>query len=144
MNKIHSQAVIEGNVVLGENVTVCACAVLRGDEGQIKVGNNSSIQETCVVHGKNVVIGENVTVGHGAILHGCKIADNVLIGINSTILDGAEIGEWCIVAAGSVVTPNTKVPAHSVVMGVPAKIVRKTTEKDLELITRSWKHYAEK
>lgn len=144
MGFIHSKALIEGEVELGENVSVWAFAVLRADEGKIVIGRNSSIQEGTVIHGSNVLIGENVTVGHGAVIHGARIGNNCLIGINSTILDGAEIGEWSIIAAGSIVTPNTKIPPHSVVMGSPGKVVRKLEEKDKTLICKSCANYLKK
>ena len=86
------------------------------------------------MHGKNVKIGSNVTVGHGAIVHGCKVSDNVLVGMNATLLSGCVIGGWSIVAAGAVVTENTIVPPNSVVAGVPAKILRKITVADKKLI----------
>ncbi|MFH1544601.1 MAG: gamma carbonic anhydrase family protein [archaeon] len=144
MGFIHSKALIEGEVELGENVSVWAFAVIRADEGKIVIGRNSSIQEGTVIHGNNVFIGENVTVGHAAVIHGARIGDNCLIGINSTILDGAEIGEWSIIAAGSVVTPNTKILSHSVVMGSPGKVVRKIEEKDKKLICKSYANYLKK
>ncbi|MCX6771913.1 MAG: gamma carbonic anhydrase family protein [Candidatus Micrarchaeota archaeon] len=89
-------------------------------------------------------IGKNVTVGHGAIVHGCKIADNVLVGMNATILNGCEIGEWSIVAAGAVVTENTCVPPGSLVAGVPAKILRGVTDSDKQLIRESCENYLKK
>ncbi len=144
MNFIHPKAEIDEKAVLGKNVSIWAFAVVRADEGSIKVGDNSNIQEHVVIHGKNVEIGENVTIGHSAILHGCRIGNNVLIGINATILDGAEIEDWCIVGAGTVVAPNTKIPQNSLVLGVPGKIKRELTEKDKKLITHSYQAYLKK
>ncbi|OIO28514.1 gamma carbonic anhydrase family protein [Candidatus Micrarchaeota archaeon CG_4_10_14_0_2_um_filter_60_11] len=144
MRFIHPKSEVDPKARLGENVCVCAFACIRADEGEIEVGNNSNVQESCVLHGKGVSIGKNVTIGHGAIVHGCKVNDNVLVGMNSTLLDGCEIGEWSIVAAGAVVTPGTMIPPNSVCAGVPAKILRQTSEKDRELITRSWQEYAER
>ena len=107
------------------------------------MGEGTSIQETCVLHG-NVRIGRNVTVGHGAIVHGCTVSDNVLIGMNATLLNGCEIGEWSIVAAGAVVTEGMRVPPGSIVAGVPAKILRQATEADKKLISVSCENYLQK
>ncbi len=141
---IHKKAVVEGSVGLGENVSIWAGAVLRGDEGKITIGRNSNIQDNCVLHGHKLEIGENVTVGHGAVVHGCKIGNNVLIGMGAIVLDNAEIGEWCIIAAGSVVREGQKIPANSLVTGVPAKVKRELTELDRERITESWRAYVER
>ncbi len=129
---------------LGENVYVSAFAVINSNEGTVEIGDNTSIQECCVLHGEKVKIGDNCTIGHGAIVHGAKIGDNVLVGMNATILDGAEIGDWCIIGAGAVVTSGMKIPGGSVALGVPAKIVRKITDGDKELIVSSYKNYLEK
>ena len=137
---IHEKACIEGDVELGENSSVWAFAVLRGDEGKIKVGNNTNIQEHVTLHGK-VTIGNNTSIGHNAVVHGATIGNNVLIGSNATVLDNSKIEDWCIVAAGSVVPPNKTIEKNSVVMGVPGKIVRKLTEKDKNLIIDHCKKY---
>ena len=138
---VHEKAVVEGSVELGENVSVWAGAVIRGDEGRIRIGKNSNIQDNCVLHGHKLEIGENVTVGHGAIVHGCKIGNNVLVGMGAIILDNAEIGDWCIIAAGSVVREGQKIPANSLVAGVPAKVKRELASLDRERITESWEAY---
>ena len=143
MNSIHDISNIEGDVKLGDNVSVWPFASIRGDEGQISIGDNSNVQDNVTIHGK-VMIGNNVTIGHGAVIHGAKVGNNVLIGINTTILDGVEIGDWCIIAAGSLLTPNTKVEKESVVMGFPGKVARKLEEKDKELIIDSYKNYLDK
>ncbi|HOX21755.1 MAG TPA: gamma carbonic anhydrase family protein [Candidatus Paceibacterota bacterium] len=142
-NYIHKKANIEGNVKLGLNVSVWAFASLRGDEGQIVVGDNSNIQENAVIHGKTI-IGRNVTVAHGAIIHGAKIGNNVLIGINSTILDGVEIADWNIIAAGSVVTPNAIIDEGNLIIGVPGKAIRALNEKDKQLIREAYENYLNK
>jgi len=140
---IHKKAILEGDIEIGDNCSVWAGAVLRGDNGKIKIGDNTSIQDNCVFHDA-VEVGKNVTVGHAAVVHGCKIADNVIVGMNSSILTGAVIGEWSIVAAGSVVRENQEIPSNSLAAGIPAKIKRKLTEEDRERITFSWKAYTEK
>jgi len=144
MSFIHPKSDVGAAARLGRNVYVSAFAVIHADEGSIEVGDNSSIQETCVIHGENVRIGKNVTVGHGAIVHGCKVADNVLIGMNATLLNGCEIGEWSIVAAGAGVTEGMRVPPGSIAAGVPAKILRQATEADKKLISDSCENYLQK
>lgn len=144
MSFIHPKSDVDSAAKLGKNIYVAAFASIRADEGSIEIGNNTSIQESCVIHGKNVRIGSNVTVGHGAIVHGCKISDNALIGMNATLLNGCSIGEWSIVAAGAVVTEGMQVPPGSIVAGVPAKILRQTTDADKKLIKDSCENYLQK
>lgn len=141
MSFIHPKSEVDPRARLGKNVYIAAFACIRADEGGISVGDNTSIQEGCVVHGENVEIGSNVTLGHGAIVHGCRVSDNVLVGMNSTLLNGCEIGEWSIVAAGAVVAEGAKVPANSLVAGVPAKILRQTAEKDRIAIQKAAESY---
>ena len=140
---IHEKACIEGDVVIGNNSSVWAFAVLRGDEGKIKVGSNCNIQEHVTLHGK-VVIGDNTSIGHNAVIHGAVIGNNVLIGSNATVLDNSKVGDWVIVAAGSVVPPNKNIEEKSVVMGVPAKFVRRLSEKDKNLIIENYQRYLKK
>lgn len=140
MNFIHNKSNIEGNVILGNNVSVWPFASIRGDEKQIIIGDNTNIQDNVTIHG-NAVIGNNVTIGHGAVVHGAKIGNNVLIGIHSTILNGAEVADWCIIAAGCLVPENTKIVSGSVVKGIPGKVARKLEQKDKDLIISSYKHY---
>ena len=134
MGFIHPKSEIDPKAKLGKNVYIAAFAVARCDEGGIEIGDCTSVQEGCVLHGKDVRVGSKVTLGHGAVVHGCIVRDNVLVGMNSTLLDNCEIGEWSIVAAGAVVTEGMKVPPNSLVAGVPAKILRQTGEKDRKLI----------
>ncbi|MCX8194914.1 MAG: gamma carbonic anhydrase family protein [Candidatus Micrarchaeota archaeon] len=144
MSFIHPKSEVDSKARLGKNIYVGAFACVRADEGEVSIGDNTSIQEGCIIHGSGVKIGKNVTVGHGAIIHGCQISDNVLIGMNATLLDGCKIGEWSIVAAGAVVTGNTEIPPKSLVAGVPAKVLREVNEKDIELIKKSAENYLEK
>jgi len=140
---IHKKANLEGKIKLGKNVSVWAFASIRGDEGKITIDDNSNIQENVVIHGKTK-IGKNVTVGHGAIVHGAKIGNNVLIGTNSTILDNAQISDWNIIGAGTLILPKTKIEKGSVTMGIPGKIIRKLNKKDKNLIIKSYKNYLAK
>ena len=143
MKFIHEKSNIEGDVKLGDGVSVWPFASIRGDEGPIKIGNNTSIQDNVTVHG-NTVVGNNVTVGHNAVIHRAKIGNNVIIGINSTILDGADIGDWCIIAAGSLISPKTVIESESLVMGVPGKVKRKLEYKDKQYIISAYKNYLNK
>ena len=138
-------ATIIGDVTIGENSSVWYGCVLRGDMHYIKIGSNCSVQDNSVMHGTAdkypTVVGNNVSIGHNAIVHGCVIEDNCIIGMGSVILEGAEIGEWCIIGAGAVVPEGTKIPSNSIVMGVPAKVVKSTTEEHKARITRNWEAY---
>ena len=120
-------AVVCGDVTIGQNSSVWFNAVLRAENAPITVGENTNIQDNCVVHvdtGNPAVIGNNVTVGHGVILHGCTVGDGSLIGMGSTILNGAKIGRECIIGAGSLVTQNAVIPDGSMAFGSPAKVIR--------------------
>jgi carbonic anhydrase/acetyltransferase-like protein (isoleucine patch superfamily) len=144
MGFIHPKSEVDSKAVIGKNVYIAAFAAIRADEGRVEVGEESSVQECCVLHGKNVRIGKRVTLGHGAIVHGCRVGNNVLVGMNATLLSGCEIGEWSIIAAGAVVAEGMKVPSNSLVAGVPAKILRQTNELDRKLISDSCKNYLNK
>lgn len=153
MPRVHSTAFVEasahviGDVELGEDASVWFCSVVRGDVNSIRIGRGSNIQDGSVVHvnrrGFPTILEEFVTVGHGARLHGCHIKSHCLIGIGAVVLDGAVLEEECLVAAGALVAPGTKVPHGSLLMGVPARVVRQVTENDLELIHRSAKNYVQ-
>lgn len=120
-------AVVVGDVILGDFSSVWFNAVLRGDINRIVVGSHTNIQDNAVLHLADefpCVLGNHVTVGHCAIVHACTVGDEVLVGMGSTILDGAQIGEQSIVGAGALVTSNTRIPAGSLVLGVPARVVR--------------------
>ncbi len=120
-------AVIIGDVKLEDGVSIWPYAVLRGDQERIVVGEGSNVQDTAVLHvgpGRPTVIGKDCSIGHGAVINGALIGDRCIIGMNSSILDGADIGEECIIGANAVVTSKMTVPARSVVVGVPGRIVR--------------------
>ncbi len=133
--RIAEGAVVRGRVTLGENVNIWYNAVLRGDVDAIEVGADTNIQDGCIVHedfGRPVHIGCRVTVGHGAILHGCTIGDDTLVGMGAIVLNGATVGTGCIVGAGALVTQGTVVPDGSVALGSPARVVRQVTAEELE------------
>lgn len=133
-------AVITGDVVLENNVNIWYGAVLRGDSGQIFVGENSNIQENCVLHEKTT-LGKGCTVGHGAIVHGCTVGDNCLIGMGAIILNGAVIGNNCIVGAGALVTGKMNAPDGSLILGNPATVVKPLTQEQIDGIRADAEHY---
>ena len=134
-----------GDVTLGENVSLWFGTVVRGDMHFITIGNRSNIQDNSVVHVTTDIsptrIGSEVTVGHNAIIHGATIEDRCLIGMGAIIMDDAVVGEGSIVGAGAVVPPNMIIPPRSLVVGLPAKIVRQTTDEELEMIIERAQHY---
>ena len=128
---IAKNATVIGDVVLGENVNIWYGAVLRGDSGKITVGDGSNVQDNCVLH-EEVTLGKGCSVGHGAILHGCTIGDNTLIGMGAIVLDGAKIGCNCLVGAGSVVTGKMDAPDGSLILGNPATVVKPLKPEQIE------------
>jgi carbonic anhydrase/acetyltransferase-like protein (isoleucine patch superfamily) len=120
---ISEAAYIVGDVEIGENSNIWPGAVIRADFGKTTIGKNTSIEDNCVIHGAtDVTIGDNAIIGHGAVVHCRSIGSNVLVGNNATLLNGAEIGDFCIIGAGSVVAQETKIADKSVAIGVPARI----------------------
>lgn len=135
-----------GDVVIGEKSSIWFGAVIRGDVNKIIIGNFTNIQDGTIIHCSNIyqtIIGDFVTVGHKAVIHGCKIGNNTLIGMGAIILDGAEIGDNVIVGAGSIVTERKKIPSNSLVLGAPAKIIRELTEEEIRKLKESAIHYWE-
>lgn len=135
---------IIGNVRIEENANIWFGTRLRGDMNQIVVGENSNIQENSVVHvDKNCpcIIGRNVTIGHGAIIHGCNISDNVLVGMGAIILNNAKIGKNTIIGAGSLITQEKEFPEGVLILGNPARVVRNLTTEEVESIIRSANNY---
>ena len=137
-----SGAVVTGDVVLGQDVSVWHNAVLRGDSGKITVGDRSNIQDGCILH-EETVVGEDCTVGHGAILHGCTVGNGCLIGMGAIVLTGAVLEEACLVGAGALVTGKTHAPAGSVLLGNPAKIVKTLTPEQMQQQKKDAIHYVE-
>ena len=137
-------AQVIGEVEMGSDVSIWHGAVVRGDTDSITIGNNSNVQDNCVVHctkGFPVKIGDNVSVGHGAIVHGCTLEDNVLIGMNATVLNGAHIGKNSIVGAGAVVSEGKEFPEGSLILGVPAKKVKDLTPVQIDHIQENADNY---
>ena len=137
-------AIVLGEVTIGEDVGIWYHATVRGDRAPIVIGERSNIQDNAVVHvdaEHAVIIGKNVTIGHGAIIHGCEVGDNTLIGMGAIIMNGARIGKNCIVGAGALVTQNAKIPDNSLVLGNPAKIKREVTEEEIAANLRNAESY---
>ncbi|GAB3543478.1 gamma carbonic anhydrase family protein [Actinopolyspora lacussalsi] len=137
-------ATLAGDVTLAEQASVWYSSVVRADCDSISIGRGSNLQDGCVAHadpGTPVNIGEHVSVGHRAVLHGCTVEDNVLVGMSATVLNGARVGSGSIIAAGTVILEGTEIPPNSLVAGVPGKVRRETTEEERELITANAEHY---
>lgn len=140
-------AAVIGDVILERGVSVWFNAVIRGDGDRIMLGENTNVQDGAVLHvdpGYPLECGKGVTIGHKAMLHGCSIGDNTLIGINAVILNGARIGSNCLVGANALVTEGMVVPDGSMVLGAPAKVRKQLTEEQIETLSLSAAGYAEK
>jgi len=145
-NKVYimESAEIVGNVKIGENSSVWNKAVIRGDESSIRIGKGTNIQDMCVIHSERhipMAIGNNVTIGHSAVIHCRRVGSNCLIGMGAMLLDNVEIGEYSIIAAGTVVAENTKIASRSVVMGIPGKVVREANDEDVKRIESAAQDY---
>ena len=142
---VHEAAVLIGHVRIGPGSSVWPCATLRGDDGPIVVGAQSSIQDGAVVHMtaglSTTSVGDRVTVGHNAILHGCTIEDECIVGMGAIVLDNAVVGRGSIVGAGALVPMGKRVPPGSVVVGNPMRVLRACTEADTKFIEFSWQSY---
>ena len=137
-------AVILGDVQIGAESSVWYNAVLRGDVAPIRVGQQTNVQDLCLLHaddGFPCVLGNRVTLGHAAIVHGATVEDDCLIGMRAVVMNGARIGQGSIVAVGAVVVEGTEVPPGSIVMGTPAKVKRAANDEDQEHIRHAASHY---
>jgi carbonic anhydrase/acetyltransferase-like protein (isoleucine patch superfamily) len=144
---VAENAVLVGDVEIGNDCSIWYGTVLRGDVHFIRIGSRTNIQDNCTVHVTNgtfpTVIAEEVTIGHGVIVHGCTIKRGALIGMGSRVLDGAVIGEQALVGAGALVPEGMHVPPRTLVVGVPARIKRELTDEEVERLEQSWKNYVE-
>jgi phenylacetic acid degradation protein/carnitine operon protein CaiE len=128
---VHPAAVVTGNVIIGKDVYIGPGAMLRGDWGGIVIEDGCNVQENCVIHmfpGITVLLKEGAHIGHGAVIHGASIGRNVLIGMNSVIMDNVEIGDECVIGAMSFVKADEKIPPRSLVAGNPARIIREVSD----------------
>ena len=131
---VHPTAVLIGDVIVGPGAYIGPCASLRGDFGRIVLRNGCNVQDTCVIHGfpaSDTLLEDNAHIGHGAVLHGCVIRADALVGMNAVVMDEAEIGTGAFVAASAFVRAGLKVPARSLAAGVPAKILRELSDQEL-------------
>jgi len=129
---IHPQAAVTGNVIIGRNCYIGPGAALRGDWGQIILEDGCNVQENCTVHmfpGVTVLLKEGSHIGHGAIIHGATIGKNCLVGMNSVVMDDVELGNECIIGALTLVREGEKIPARSLVVGNPGKIIKQVTDE---------------
>lgn len=143
---IADSAAVTGDVTLGKDSSVWFSAVIRGDGPHIDIGEESNIQDGCVLHadpGFPLTVGRSVTVGHGAILHGCTVGDSTLIGMGAIVLNGVVIGNNCIVGAGALVTGGKVFEDGMMILGSPAKAVRRLTEDELARLKLPAEHYVQ-
>jgi carbonic anhydrase/acetyltransferase-like protein (isoleucine patch superfamily) len=142
---VDGTAQVIGDVEIGLHSSVWMQAVIRGDVNSIRIGQRTNVQDGTVVHVMHgdhpTVIGDDVTIGHGAIVHGCTVGNRVLVGMGAIVLNGAQISEDCIIAAGTVVTEGMAVPRRSMVMGVPGKVRRPLTDAEVAAILESAANY---
>lgn len=141
---VHPLAAVTGNVIIGKNCYIGPGAAIRGDWGQIILEDGVNVQENCTVHmfpGKSITLRESAHVGHGAIIHGANLGRNCLIGMNTVIMDDAEIGDECIVGAMAFVKAETKIPNRSLVVGNPAKVVKTVSDEMIDWKTKGTKLY---
>ena len=143
-NWVAPNAVIIGDVTLEKNSSIWFNATLRGDIENIHIGEGSNVQDGCVLHtdpGCPLKVGKNVTIGHLVMLHGCKIGNNSLIGIGSTVLNKAQIGSNCIIGANTLITENKKIPDNSLVIGSPGKVIRELNKNEILQIKENAEEY---
>jgi carbonic anhydrase/acetyltransferase-like protein (isoleucine patch superfamily) len=142
---IDSSAQVIGDVVIGERSSIWLNVSMRGDVNYIRVGDETSIQDNTVLHVDHdlypCIVGNRVTVGHRVVLHGCEVADDVLIGIGAVVLNGAKIGRGAVVAAGALVPEGMEIPANTVAMGMPAKLRREVTSEEQERFRKNCNNY---
>ena len=143
---VASTAVLIGDVIIGEHSSVWYGAVLRGDTGTIRIGNESNVQDNVVIHADTehgTVIGDRVTLGHGCILHDTNVGDGCVIGMLATLLHHSVIGERCMIGAGAVVRESFEVPPRSVAAGVPAKVMKELNGSSAEWLDMAYEEYTE-
>ena len=144
---VADSATVIGDVEIGEDSSVWFGSVIRGDVNYIRIGARTNIQDHTIIHVNTgthpTILEDQITVGHRVTLHGCYVESGCLIGISSTVLDGARIGRNSLIAAGSLVTPNSQIPPRSLVMGAPALVKRELTDEELARMVENWQHYVE-
>ena len=144
---VADDAIVIGDVEIGEDASVWFGSVIRGDVNYIRIGARTNIQDMTMIHVSSkthsTILEEEITVGHNVTLHGCYVGRGCLIGIGAILLDGVRVGRNSLVAAGSLLTPGTQIPPNSMVMGSPAKVKRELTVDELAYLDKSWRNYVE-
>lgn len=141
---VHPQASVTGNVIIGKNVYIGPGAALRGDWGQIIIEDGCNVQENCTIHmfpGITVLLKEGAHIGHGAIIHGATIGKNCLVGMNAVIMDNVQLGDECIVGALTFIKADEVIPARSMVVGNPSKIIKQVSDEMIKWKTEGTKLY---
>jgi carbonic anhydrase/acetyltransferase-like protein (isoleucine patch superfamily) len=142
---VSEDAIIIGDVEIGAESSIWFCSVLRGDVNYIRIGERTNVQDGTIIHVSSkthpTVLEDEITLGHRVTLHGCHIETACLIGIGSIILDGARVGRNSLVAAGSLLTPNTQIPPRVLVMGSPARVKRELSDNEVKDLERFWRNY---
>lgn len=144
--RIAQGAVVYGKVSIGEETSIWYNAVVRGDSDSITIGKYSNVQDNCTMHvdtGHPITVGDYVTIGHGAVIHGCCIKDRCLIGMGAIILNNVVIEEDCIIGAGALIPQGKVIPAGSLVVGNPGRIIRDVTKEDKDRVMQNALHYAQ-
>lgn len=144
---IAPDAIVIGSVILEHNASVWFGCIVRADNDSITIGENSQLQDGCVLHvdpGLPITIGRNVSVGHMAMLHGCTIGDGSLIGIKAVVLNGARVGKNCLIGANALITEGREIPDGSLVVGSPGKVVRELSVEEIRRINSASAHYVDK
>lgn len=144
---VTQDAIIIGDVEIGEDASIWFGSIVRGDVNYIRIGDNTNIQDGTVIHVSSrthpTVLEVRITVGHRVTLHGCHVESGCLIGIGAILMDGVRVGANSLVGAGSLLTPGTQIPPNSLVIGSPARVKRELTEDELAFLDRSWRNYVE-
>lgn len=144
---VADSATVIGRVSIGESSSIWYGSVARGDVGTITIGDRTNVQDLSVVHVSyrlaDTTLGNDVTIGHNVVLHGCTVEDHVLVGMGAILLDNCHIEPWCFIGAGALVTPRTRIPSGSLVVGSPARVVRQITPAEREQIEASGARYVE-
>ena len=144
---ITDDAIVIGDVEIGEDASVWFGSILRGDVNYIRIGERTNIQDQTILHvsskGLPTIVEDEVTVGHRVTLHACHVERGCLIGIGAILMDGVRVGSQSLVGAGSLLTPGTQIPPRSLVIGSPARVKRELTDEELSSLDRSWRNYVE-
>lgn len=153
MPKIHptafitDDAIVIGDVEVGEDASVWFGSIVRGDVNYIRIGARTNIQDGCVIHVSQrthpTILEDEITVGHRVTLHGCHVESGCLIGIGAILMDGVRVGRQSLVGAGTLLTPGTQIPPRSLVIGSPGRVKRELSEDELAFLDRSWQNYTE-